>query len=466
VIVVSTEFLTCRKSHDISGWHNEGGSAAGCLCKKYLISFVWLTSFVFFVLPNSLHAQAKKDSTFPDGTNGIYFNARHADSTFAKNREDLASNEFVGTDATFRFGAGYIGDFTAYAQSKVFKQQMDSANLDLTPTYATRDFRLLFSGRFLKTKRYLAYKFAYMYDGDAKVWLIRESGITIGVPELKGHIFIGRTKEGFSMIKVMNGHSGITNERQMALDPIPILTDGIKYFGYFPKSRILLNLGYYNDFISKGQSFSTLSWQYAARAGWLPINNKDKNKLLYIAGNFEYGKPLDGKFTLKSRPESNPTPQLINTGQFAANKTFSYSGEIFYRSGSLTIGSELISHNFYSKTANNHQFNGGDVIISYLFSGAVRPYNDETSIFGFVPVSKSVFRGGWGEWEGVLHISTFNLNDKEIQGGQFTRITPMVNWYMSRIVRMEFIYGYGILNRYGLKGNVQFFETRIQFTIM
>ena len=104
--------------------------------------------------------------------------------------------------------------------------------------------------------------------------------------------------------------------------------------------------------------------------------------------------------------------------------------------------------------------------ISYLFSGAVRPYNDETSIFGFVPVSKSVFKGGWGEWEGVLHISTFNLNDKEIQGGQFTRITPMVNWYMSKIVRMEFVYGYGILNRYGLKGNVQFFETRIQFTIM
>jgi phosphate-selective porin OprO/OprP len=443
-----------------------GECISGCLspCKKRVTIFIWLMASVLYILPYMLYAQ--KDTTLPDGTNGFYFNSRAADSAFAANKKDLAPNEFIGTTGMFRIGMGYIGDFTAYSQSAIFKQQMDSAGLDLTPHYQTRDFRMLFSGRFLKTKRYLAYKFAYMYDGDAKVWLIRETGLTLGVPELKGHIFIGRTKEGFSMIKVMNGHSGITNERQMALDPIPILTDGIKYFGYFPKSRILLNLGYYNDFLSKGQSFSTLSWQYAARVGWLPIYDKDNNKVLYIAGNFEYGKPLNDKFTVKSRPESNPTPQLINTGQFPANKKVSYSGEIYYRNGSFMIGSEVISHNFYSKTATNHQFNGGDIVLSYLFSGAVRPYNAESSLFGFVPVSKSVFKGGWGEWEGVLRVSTFNLNDKDIQGGQFTRITPMVNWYLTKSLRWEFIYGYGILNRYGLKGNVQFFETRIQVTIM
>jgi phosphate-selective porin OprO/OprP len=83
-----------------------------------------------------------------------------------------------------------------------------------------------------------------------------------------------------------------------------------------------------------------------------------------------------------------------------------------------------------------------------------------------VPVKRSVFKGGWGEWEGVLHVSTFNLDDKDVQGGKFTRITPMVNWYMSKNFRMEFIYGYGILDRFGLKGHVQFFETRLQLTVM
>ena len=419
---------------------------------------------MLYMVPSVLYAQ--KDTLLPNGTDGLVFTPRAADTVFVNKTNDLEANEFEGKYATFRIGMGYIGDFTGYAQDNTFKQQMDSAKLDLNAHYQTRDFRILGSGRLLTTKRYIAYKFAYMYDGDKKVWMIRETGLTIGVPELKGNIFVGRTKEGFSLIKVMNGHSPWGYERQMALDAIPILADGIKYMGYYPKSRTFLNLGYFNDVLSKGQAFSTFSSQWVARAGWLPINNPIKNTLLHIAGSFQYSKPLNDKFTLKSRPESNPTPQLINTGEFATDKSFQYSGEIYYRTGSLTIGSEVISHHFYSKSTTDHHFNGGNVAITYFFTKNVRPYNTTGNIFGFVPVEKSVFKGGWGEIEGVIHVSTFNLNDKDIQGGQFTRITPMINWYLTKALRWELIYGYGILNRYGKTGHIQFYETRFQITLM
>jgi len=83
-----------------------------------------------------------------------------------------------------------------------------------------------------------------------------------------------------------------------------------------------------------------------------------------------------------------------------------------------------------------------------------------------VPVKRSVFKGGWGEWEGVLRFSTLDLDDGEIKGGKFWRITPMVNWYMTKVIRMEFVYGYGVLDRYHLKGAVQFYQARIQFTLL
>ena len=38
----------------------------------------------------------------------------------------------------------------------------------------------------------------------------------------------------------------------------------------------------------------------------------------------------------------------------------------------------------------------------------------------------------------------------------------MVNWHMSDNVRLEFVYGYGSLNRFDLVGKTQFFQTRIQ----
>ncbi len=97
-----------------------------------------------------------------------------------------------------------------------------------------------------------------------------------------------------------------------------------------------------------------------------------------------------------------------------------------------------MQHNFYAndKAAEDHSFRGGDVTLSYFFTGAKRPYNTVGNIYTFVPVKKSVFKGGWGEIEGVLHLSTFDLNDKSIQGGQFTRITPMVNWYLYKSLAM------------------------------
>ncbi len=271
-----------------------GVSITGCFLSNNRVptAFIWLMAIVIYISPSGLYAQ-DTTKTLPNGTDGLTFTPRAADTVFIDKKSDLAPNEFEGTNATFRIGMGYIGDFTAYSQSKVFKQQMDSLGLDLTPSYKTRDFRILGSGRFLKMKRYVAYKFAYMYDGDKKVWMVRETGLTIGVPELKGNIFIGRTKEGFSMIKVMNGHSGVTNERQMALDPIPILADGIKYMGYYPKSKLFLNLGAFTDWLSKGQSFSTFKWQYVARAGWVPINDNKTGKLLHMAVNFQYAKPLN-----------------------------------------------------------------------------------------------------------------------------------------------------------------------------
>ena len=440
----------------------KGSKVRSLLCFNIIILFLLIPAISF----------AQKDTTgpkkggdtikvVPDGTEGVELAVR-SEETKAR---QLPANEFMGSYSTFRIGMGYIGDFTTHIMSAEFKQQMDSAGLDVVTKYKTRDFRILGSG-VLKTKRLLSWKFAFMYDGDKEVWMVRESGLTIGVPELSGHLFLGRTKEGYSILKVMNGHSGWGSERQMALDVIPILADGIKYFGYLPKSGIFWNLGYYNDFISKGQSFSTFSSQWVARVGWLPINDDKTQTTFHLGANFRYGKPLDGKMSLKSRPESNPTPQIINTGTFDSDHSTHMGWEIYYRRKNFMIGTEYNFHNFHSDKGESHMFPGGDVMISYMFTGGSRPYKTVGSIFGFIPVKKSVFKGGWGEIEGLIRFSTLNLNSKSILGGQFWRITPMVNWYLTRTLRWEFIYGYGVLDRYGIKGAVQFIETRIQVTLM
>jgi phosphate-selective porin OprO/OprP len=416
----------------------------------------------FLLLADCALAQKNQTDTFPNGTDGLINIKRSPDTTAVKK---LPPNEFAGSASSFKIGLGYILDGITYSKDAVFEKQLDSAGVVMDPKFKTRDFRILGSGVF-NTKRYLAFKFAFMYDGEGDTWMVRESGLTIGVPELFGNIFVGRTKEGYSMVKVMNGHSPWVAERQMAADVIPILGDGIKWFGSLPKSRIFWNLGYYNDFISKGQGFSTFAWQAVARVGWLPFYDKQNQKVLHVAANLRYGKPLDGQITLKSRPEANPAPFVINTGKFNADQSTHIGTEIYYSTGRLLVGTEINFHSFTGNGVESHHFFGGDIVATYLLTRTKRPYNTGSSIFGFVPVTKSVFKGGWGEWEAVLRISQFDLNSGSIQGGKFLRITPMMNWYMSKILRTEFIYGYGVLNRYKTEGKVHMFQIRFQLTVM
>jgi hypothetical protein len=56
-------------------------------------------------------------------------------------------------------------------------------------------------------------------------------------------------------------------------------------------------------------------------------------------------------------------------------------------------------------------------------------------------------------------------NPATIPGGKFWRYTPMLNWYLSDNIRLEFAYGIGRLNRFGLIGFTQFFQSRIQLQL-
>jgi len=82
-----------------------------------------------------------------------------------------------------------------------------------------------------------------------------------------------------------------------------------------------------------------------------------------------------------------------------------------------------------------------------------------------VSPNKTVFDGGPGAWEAVLHVSYIDLDSGMFHGGKFWRGTPMVNWYMSDNVRLEFVYGYGELDRFGVTGGTQFFQSRIQLSL-
>lgn len=393
----------------------------------------------------------------PDGTEG--------ETIVAKDAPQKPWNEFDLGFTTFKVGAGLLYEYGAFDQDDEAKEQAVIGGYKLEEAAKLRDFRILFSGQ-IPTKRTITWKTGIMYDKPSGEWFVRETGLMINVPELWGNIFVGRTKEGTSLNKVMNGYAGWTLERQMALDVIPILADGVKWLGYLPKQGILWNVGAYGDALSKGQSFSTFQWQVATRLAWLPIYSKENQTLVHLGMSIRYGKPVDGQIRLKSRPEAFTAPFFIDTGTFASDHSTTIGWEAYYSRKSLLIGSEYYLHMFSSTEKDDPLFRGGEFVVSYILTGESHPYSTVSGIYSFVPVNKPVWKGGPGAIETLLRVSTLDLNGGLIKGGKFWRITPMVNWYLSPVVRFEVAYGYGNLDRYNLTGVTQFFQSRIQFVVL
>ena len=378
----------------------------------------------------------------------------------ALSRKFIRWNEYQGPYFTLQFGAGLLYDYGAFAQDQDSKSQ-----IAMFPGHKVRDFRVLFRGKlFPRIKRSITWSAGVMYDAPNSAWRMRQTGIMIATPELWGSFFVGRTKEGFSMNKIMVGYDGLTMERATINDAtIPILADGIKWLGYVPKRKILWNLGYYNDVLSKGQSFSTYSSQISGRFVFLPVLSEKENKVLHLGVMARVGKPLDNKIRFRSRPESNVAPFFLDTGSFESNSTRMAGFEAYYRGKRWFFGHEYWWVFASSDAKNNPTFHGGDLIMSYLFNDATRPYNTAGGYFRALDPKRSVFEGGPGAWELVFRYTRSDFNDKTVLGGTFSRFTSQVNWYLSQNLRLELNYGYGRLNRFDLKGDTQFLQSRFQF---
>jgi phosphate-selective porin OprO/OprP len=358
---------------------------------------------------------------------------------------------------SFNFGGGILVEHVSYAQDDASKAQVDN----LSPELKVRDARVLFGGRF-KTKRPITWQMGVMYDGANEAWLVRQTGVMVAVPELWGHVFIGRAKEGVSLNKVMTGYDGWTMERFTFSDAIPLLADGVKWLGYAPNRHFLWNLGWFTDVLSEGQSFSSYDNQFTARAAWVPMVSDSIGTLLHIGMNYRRGKLNEGQIQLRSRPEAFPAPYFIDTGKFPARSAQLAGPEFYYRPGNWLFGGEYYWQMVDSPQMNDPVFHGGDAFVSWVITGETRSYNTVGGYFRSIAPAKTILQRGPGAWEALVRFSYSDLTDGPVQGGTLWRVTPMVNWYFTDVTRLELAYGYGTLDRFETSGVTQFFQARLQ----
>lgn len=412
-------------------------------------------------------------------------------------------NELETPFTTIQVGGGVLADYATYVQDDASREQFA-----LEHDMVFRDTRFIVRGR-LQTKRPVTWQAGLMYDTNNGEWKIRQTGIVMAVPEILGNLWIGRSKEGMSLNRVMVGYDGWTMERFPFSESIPLLADGVKWLGHHPERELVWNLGVFTDWLSEGEGFSYYRRHVAGRLAWVRIDPDTTANLVHIGVSARVGLPAADSLQLRARPEVGHAPYFVDTGKFRSTLAGEVGVEAYYRPGPWLVGTEyfvegarfggggappgteepsvpldhlgpsaatlLRSVASIASVASVAQeepddpdrvwFHGGDAFVSRVLTGETRGYATPGGHFTDVVPARSAFAGGPGAWEGVLRLSYVDLNSGTVRGGSFWRLTPTLNWYLSENVRLGLAYGYGALDRFGVTGRTHFFQTRVQMQL-
>jgi phosphate-selective porin len=360
---------------------------------------------------------------------------------------------------TLHWGLCVIGDYTAFQQNEGSLEQVGKQE----DTKEFRSFRLMLRGQihFLGTWTYLVsgeYKGFDRDPGDplwnmSDVWFSRSLGSLATVR-------IGKQKESFVYEMVGDAANLPQAERYLS----PFFTSrgvGVSLSGDYLGQRATWTVGWFNDWWVKGQSFNESGNDFAARFTFLPILSADNKHYLHLAVAGRYRQRDDGVIRMQGRPQSNVSDSYVDTGNFAANHVWNLGLEALYANGPFGVLAEYVKSWAPSEALANPSFYGWYTTVSWVFSGAPRPYDRKAG----VAYARRPPVGGYplGVVELYVRYGRVNLNDGAVAGGAMNEWYTGVNWFATKRWKLGFGYGNVDLDRFGLRGRTNIFLWRLQW---
>ena len=134
----------------------------------------------------------------------------------------------------------------------------------------------------------------------------------------------------------------------------------------------------------------------------------------------------------RARPESHEdSHRIISTGSIAGVEFFTKLGlEAVYVRGKLSVQTEIVKQDVKRRFDSDLSFDGYYAYVSYFLTNDTRPYSNSDANFGTITPSSNS-----GAWEIAARVSSLDLSDNDIAGGEADIITLGVNYYMTRNLR-------------------------------
>ncbi len=336
---------------------------------------------------------------------------------------------------------------------------------------AWRAERVSLTGK-LKFKVPLLYTLGWNFNGfeanQGERWTNLDVRLDIPVSKL-GTLKIGKQKLGMSQEWYMNGDSMVFMERStLDLAFIPQRNVGVMLTNTFAaKKRGMWLAGWFNDWMVNHNKFPENGNQYTGRVSYLPIDRDSGDTIFQVASAVYYRESQKGNLRFRSRPEVNEFSNFIDTKDFAAEHSTTTQVETTAMKGPNMFFGAVDLTPVAAAKAGNPFFFGWYAGASRVLAGGRRRFNREVATYSPVRPNSSfsIADNHWGAIEVGGRFTYTDLSSGTIDGGRISRYTTALSWYPSSAVRLEFNYGYSIVERAGLTGHGHGLSGRIQWVI-
>jgi phosphate-selective porin OprO/OprP len=277
-----------------------------------------------------------------------------------------------------------------------------------------------------------------------------------------GRLTVGKFKEPFSMERLMGGGVMPGIERAMGTDALtPARNVGVQLSDSFAGDRMTWAAGVFNDWAFTGESFDRAASQVIGRLTGLVMDRPGGAGLLHVGVSGRYSDVQPGFLKFSTTPEAYQFPAVLDTGEFPADGMTHGLVEVYYQRGSLWLGGEAFSTWIGSQETGDPRLSSAWVQGSWILNGDSRPYLRERGIFGVLQPERSVTEGGVGLFEVGARLSTVDLDDGGVHGGESSRLTGVFNWYLTGRALLAFNYGLIRLEVDGVESTTHAFQLRL-----
>ncbi|MEM7482535.1 MAG: porin [Acidobacteriota bacterium] len=332
-----------------------------------------------------------------------------------------------------KFGGRIMADYT-FADAD---DEIDSVE----DGFEFRRARLFFSGTIYDR---VEFKAQYDFVGGAEF-----KDVWIALKQDWGKVTFGHFKEPFSLEETTSSNYLAFLERSLPIEAFsPSRNSGVGVSGK-SGDRVNWGVGVFYDADDFGESTGEDNINFTGRVGFRPIFEDKGARLLHLGA---YGTVKDTESTLRfrSRPEAHLSSRFVNTGNFAADGATILGGEVAGVFGPFWFAGEYVTADTDAPSVGDPTFGGLYAQAGYYLTGEHRRFKTSSGSFDRQkPNNHFGSQSGSGAWEIVARISSLDLNDGAISGGELDDYTLGLNWYLNPATRMMLNYVHADLDNVG-----------------